>query len=204
MLFSMEKRSKYKALAIITSAGKSSRMGQPKALLPFDENHTFIEQIVATYSEQNIATFVVTNELLAPALAPLVAGAGGFLAPCAKPEWQMIDSLRYGLSCLPVANLPLFIQPVDMPFISAPLLKAMLELVAKKPEAFIVPMTPAGPGHPLLIPPGRLNWLKSPATAGGLKKALSELKEPPLPLAWSDSRLALNINTPEDYKKLGL
>ena len=196
----MEKLSNYKALAIITSAGKSSRMGRPKALLPFDESHTFIEQIVATYSEQNIAALVVTNELLAPALAPLVAGAGGFLAPLAKPEWQMIDSLRYGLSSLPGANLPLFIQPVDMPFVSAPLLNAMLELAAKKPEAFIVPMTPAGPGHPLLIPPCRFNWLTSPDTDGGLIKALRALNEPPLPLAWSDSRPALNINTPEDYK----
>ncbi len=189
----------YLALAIITAAGKSSRMGEPKALLPFKKETTFIEKLVATYRGQHIRPLVVTNETLAPLLAPLVEKAGGELAPKAQAHWQMVDSLRYGLDHLAPLALPLFIQPVDMPFTTPELLMAMLKLAAKEGERFIIPMTPAGAGHPLLVPKSRLSWLKSPATDNGLQKALNELKPPPLWLPWDDSRLALNINTPADY-----
>ncbi|HET9548585.1 MAG TPA: NTP transferase domain-containing protein, partial [Candidatus Binatia bacterium] len=60
--------------AVILSAGESSRMGQPKALLPI-EGETFIGRIVASLKQTQVGKIIVVlghnADQLAAAIGPL-------------------------------------------------------------------------------------------------------------------------------------
>jgi len=45
-------------VAVVLSAGESSRMGRPKALLPID-GQTFIERIVAALKQTTVSKIIV-------------------------------------------------------------------------------------------------------------------------------------------------
>ena len=50
--------------AIVLAAGKSSRMGRPKATLPLDGRDTFLTRIVRTFTEASVDDVVVVVVLL--------------------------------------------------------------------------------------------------------------------------------------------
>ena len=60
--------------AVVLSAGESSRMGRPKALLPI-EGETFIGRIVASLKQTQVGKIIVVlghnSDLLAAAIRPL-------------------------------------------------------------------------------------------------------------------------------------
>lgn len=186
------------ARALITTAGKSSRMGTAKALLPFNQDETFLIHLVNVYVENNIQPLIITNSILAPQLQAAIKPPA-ILAAGANPDWHMIDSLRYGLENLPDRRLPLFIQPVDMPFTNREIILAQLAARREFPKNFIIPETPKGSGHPLLCPPEKFSWIFSPACNQGLQRALTDAENEVYRLKWEDGRLACNINTREDY-----
>ncbi len=62
--------------ALVLAAGRSSRMGRAKALLPLGDGETFLTRIVKTFIEAGVEDVVVVVGHDADAIASASAGSG--------------------------------------------------------------------------------------------------------------------------------
>ncbi len=108
---------------IVLAGGASSRMGSPKALLPF-EGETLLERVVRRVSGLSSDIVVVTGEhVVLPALAP-----GVRVIVDEIPLQGPLAGILYGLRA---ARTDLcFVCSCDLPFLSPRLICALVELAA--------------------------------------------------------------------------
>ena len=186
---------------VILSAGNSGRMGCHKALLQFDESRTFIQQLTGVYHLAGAGQIIV---VCSPALALLLSKSADFfgfpveLVINSNPEAGRFNSLRLGLERINNGNC-CFFQNVDNPFVSVELLTLMHE--SFRGDRAVIPVYSGRPGHPVLL--GR--------------EIIRKILEAPEPNARIDDFLKasgpeyfevlyagvqVNINTPEEYRKL--
>ena len=125
--------------AIILAAGMSKRMNSPKALLPFDARHTFIEKISSSYFDWgcseiivivNIKTASLVRQLESmPALVTLIINE--------HPEFERFYSLKLGLSAVKRSEY-CFFQNVDNPFIDDTILDLLY--ASRSPDTYVSPV----------------------------------------------------------------
>jgi CTP:molybdopterin cytidylyltransferase MocA len=109
--------------AVILAAGASSRMeGKPKALLRDSRNVTYLSRIASTARE---------------------GGAGGIIVVVGAPHADVIKK------ALPRQCTGVLIWPVDVPFVKAATVRALIEHRAGR---IAVPRHQSKGGHPVRIP----------------------------------------------------
>ncbi len=132
-----------KCVLLVLSGGASSRMGQPKALLPWGEG-TWLEHQLESFGQAGLGSCtVVLHQGLSP-LLPESLPAQIILQPDAKKP--MADSIRLGLQHHASADL-LFLLPVDTPAPSAESWKLMAREALMGRDTWAV--LPAEGGHPV-------------------------------------------------------
>src|SRR4029077_1174569 len=137
--------------AVILSAGASSRMGRPKALLPYREG-TFLEHLIQVTRHPRIG---VTR---------VVLGAGAeVIRTIAKldpsvvvinPEWErgQLSSVNAGLRSLVGVDADgIVLCPVDHPLVSARLVSELVERFYENNKAIVVPTYGGRRGHPVIF-----------------------------------------------------
>jgi CTP:molybdopterin cytidylyltransferase MocA len=132
------------AAAIILAAGESSRMGRPKAFLPFRDG-TFLSHIAATlgrYCSPVIAVFGFDADRLSQMAPPGIATVKN-----ADYALGMLTSLQAGLRAVPETRDTVLFTLVDHPAISAATIEALLTCDA----SIAIPRFQGKRGHPVLI-----------------------------------------------------
>lgn len=168
---------------LILAAGRSRRLGQPKALLTID-GRTILENLVAAYAALDSVVVVGSGPVLALRISATLVPA--------DPDGQMIDSIIKGLDHLgPVDAVVL--QPVDAPFTTPAMLLALTAAV-DRPRVLAYD---GAPGHPVLVPAAWLGQVRL-RPQGGLR-ALLEGQQTLVP--WPDPRILADLDTPEDLKR---
>ncbi len=139
---------------VVLAAGRSRRMGRPKALLGTPD--TWIARSVTALREGGCDPVIAVVGPLAEsdfaAIAAAARDAGAAVAENALPKSEQIDSLRCGLRALPAAVVAAVVTPVDLPGIRG-------EDVARLVAAFhrvggapvVVPVFGGRHGHPVLF-----------------------------------------------------
>lgn len=102
-------------IAIILAAGESTRMGQPKALLPAAFGQTFLSQIAERCRKAGLLALVVTG-----AHAKEIRAAHPKIWQVVNRDWKkgQLSSVLTGLRAAALARR-VVIQPVDAPFVLA-------------------------------------------------------------------------------------
>ncbi|MCE9506937.1 MAG: molybdenum cofactor guanylyltransferase [Alphaproteobacteria bacterium] len=163
---------------IVLAGGQSSRMGRNKALLVF-RGLPLVEHMQKTLAEAGIADTYISGTLAGYDTLP-------DREPLAGPARAMARLLqefsgRY--------NRLLFI-PVDMPFMSAGVIRALL---AAPGNVFIK-------GHPL---PNCLLTRRGLPASNAVKGLLEEVSATALEIQGGHEKDFLNLNTPEDWERAG-
>jgi molybdenum cofactor cytidylyltransferase len=185
--------------AIILAAGLSKRMGHDKLNLPFGLNYSFLSNILAgfhTFGSSPVV--VVVNPLSEPQARTISTGTGGATVVVVNdaPEKGRFRSLQLGLREIG-SDFPVFIQNVDNPFVDAVLLQQMLH--AAPDGDFVVPVFNSKGGHPVLLNTVvTLQIIRCSEPSTALNSFLKAYRKVTVPA--TDSRILLNINTPEDYR----
>ncbi|HAP44684.1 MAG: hypothetical protein A2087_13405 [Spirochaetes bacterium GWD1_61_31] len=141
-----------KAACVIPAAGRSSRMGEWKPLLPWGRA-TIIETVIDAVLEAGCQALIVTGYRAAE-LEALLAGRPE-LHTIRNPDWEagMLGSVRYGVRAAAALAEPggaagqggCLILPADMPLLQPCVIKLLLERAAQE--------TATGPDRPLSLFP---------------------------------------------------
>lgn len=138
--------------AIVVAAGLSTRMGQPKQLLPY-AGHTVIEQIVSVLLQCPLAEVVVVTGHERQAIEATLAD---WPVRCVfNPNYkqgEMLSSVQRGLATLLEAKTAAaLIVLSDQPQIEVPVVRRLIEAYQAEPGPLTIPSYQMRRGHPILI-----------------------------------------------------
>ena len=187
---------------IILSAGNSDRMGEHKALLNFDENSTFIEQITNIYIQAGIEQIivVVSNGLYNQIKERRInLKANITLVINEHPELGRFYSLQTGINCAHTGNY-CFFQNIDNPFTSIEVLNSLIQF--RNNADVIIPTFQNKSGHPVLLSNSVIQKILTEKTPDlridEFLKKFNVLKTEVL-----ESSILVNLNSPEGFAKAG-
>ncbi|HSU17281.1 nucleotidyltransferase family protein [Longimicrobium sp.] len=189
---------------IVLAAGRSRRMGQPKAFLRLG-GATFLERTVAALREGGCGEIVVVtgppDEAPAAETAVAAERLGARVAVNPHTGSEQVDSLRAGLRALGEGIAAAAVVPVDVPGIAAATVRAVIDAFEGDPHPPIVqPCDGERHGHPVLF--ARALWpeLMADPLPDGARTVIhahaaqrAEVRVP---------HLAADVDTPEDYRRL--
>lgn len=187
---------------IVLAAGRSRRMGEPKALLSAGDE-TFLQRVVRAMKEGGCAYVVVVTARLDDETARAIAeeaaalDAGIAVNPAARSE--QADSLRVGLRSLPPQAVAAVVAPVDVPDVSGALVRAVIEAHRRTGAPIALPARGGRRGHPVLFDRRVFDQLMTPELPEGARTVIhahaAELAEVPV------DALPADLDTPEEYRR---
>jgi molybdenum cofactor cytidylyltransferase len=183
--------------AVILSAGASSRMGRPKALLPYREG-TFLEHLLEVTRHPRIG------------LQRVVLGAGAeVIRSFAKldpalvvlnPDWErgQLSSIWAGIRSLAGAETDgIVLCPVDHPLVSARLVADLVEKFYAENRAIIVPTYDGRRGHPAIFSSALYEELLAAPEDRGARAVVWAHTADILDVPTDEEGVVLNINDPQ-------
>jgi molybdenum cofactor cytidylyltransferase len=189
--------------AVVLAAGKSTRMGRPKATLPLGPD-TFLTRIVRTLYEAEVEDVVVVLGHEADAIAESLMRTG--LSPRfvinSLYETGQLSSIVAGLRAIdhPGVNAMLMTL-VDAPFVSATTVRAVLERYRATHAPIVRPVQGARHGHPVLIDRSLFDALRAADPGAGAKPIVRAHATASGDLVVEDEGAFLDIDTPDEYAR---
>ena len=136
---------KRKTAGLILAAGRSSRLGQAKALIHIN-GQTVLERLIDVYVQCELEPVVVVTQ---GETYKTIADRDDVDIVLGDPDTQMIDSVILGLEALNKDVQNVVIQPVDAAFTSVEMISALRD---GNPGVTRVLCHEGQPGHPILVP----------------------------------------------------
>ena len=188
--------------AVILSAGESSRMGQPKALLPI-EGETFIGRIVASLKQTQVGKIIVVlghnADQLAAAIGPLPVEI------LINPNYQLgqLSSLQVAVrTLLPDPDCDgVLVHLVDHPYIDASLVDRMIRQFYESKKDIVVPRCRGKRGHPVLFSRRLFGELLDAPMDQGAKAVVNAHGAATLEMETDEEGITVDIDTPELYRQ---
>lgn len=187
---------------LIAAAGRSSRMGRAKALLALD-GETFVGRLADALALAGLSPVVVTLPE-PPGDEPVRAALEGrsvIATRNAFPGEGLSGSVRTALDVAGDVD-GLVLTPVDAPFASAELVRALLEALVARSALAVVPVVDGTRGHPVAFARGAFAALRAASERGGPRGVLADLGDDVVEVPWRDARITRNVNTPRDLEDL--
>lgn len=190
---------------VILGAGASARMGKPKLLLPW-RGTTVIGEILSQWRELGATQIGIVMRPNDAALAAELDRLNFSEAERIKnpqPEQGMFSSIvcaanwsgwRKDISCYAIVL-------GDQPHMRVETLRELINFHAQNADAICQPLAGGKRAHPAILPSSAWAELKS-SNAATLKDFLKLATAARVQCLINDSGLLLDMDTPEDYKRL--
>ena len=186
--------------ALILSAGASSRMGRPKALIPYREG-TFLQHLLDVTRHPKIG---VTRVVLGAGAEGIRAAAK--LDPSAvviNSEWEkgQLSSICAGVRSLAdIETDGIVLCPVDHPLVSAALVSELVEQFYKSGKLIVVPTYNGRRGHPAIFSSALYGELLAAPAEKGARAVVWAHAADVLEVPTEEEGILLNINNPDMLK----
>jgi CTP:molybdopterin cytidylyltransferase MocA len=187
--------------ALILAAGKSTRMGRTKALLPLG-NETFVSRIVRTFRLAGVEDVVVvvghdaarvSEELDRLDVAPRMIVNADY-------ESGQLSSILAGLRAVDRPGVAAALMTlVDVPLVSAETVRAVLMRYRMTSAPVVRPVNGAKHGHPVLIDRQLFGPLRGADPTSGAKPIIRAHASTLGDVEVADEGAFLDIDTPEEY-----
>lgn len=183
--------------AIILAAGKSERMGTPKALLPI-HGRTFLENILNSISQTSIEdVFVVVGHHRKEIEERVKLSSVVF-----NPDYEqgMTTSFQTGIRALSWEASGAFLFLVDHPLVEPKTLESMIERLA--PNRIVIPTFQGRRGHPVLFATEILEEILALPSSEGANSVVRRNPARVVEVPVNEPGILVDIDTPEDFEKM--
>jgi molybdenum cofactor cytidylyltransferase len=189
-------------VAVILSAGESSRMGRPKALLPVD-GQTFIERIVGALARTRVGKIIVILGHDAETLKRRLEHLAVAILVNADYKSGQLSSLQTAVRRLQSDREcdGMLVHLVDHPYISSTLVDTMIERFYESNKLIVVPRYQGKRGHPVIFSRQLFAELLSAPLDQGAKAVVNAHRDETLEIETDDAGIAVDIDTPELYRQ---
>jgi molybdenum cofactor cytidylyltransferase len=195
--------------AIVLAAGKSSRMGRTKALLPAGPSgETFLNRVVRVLREGGAAAIVVVIGGDAAAVRASLPRDEASLAVVENPHFEdgQLSSLHVGLAAVEQRYDDIeaaMVTLVDLPLISPSTVRAVLDTFRAHPQAPLVrPRRDDRYGHPVIFNRSIFGELRRADPLKGAKPVVHAHAAEEVNVDVDDPGAFADIDTPEDYDRI--
>jgi molybdenum cofactor cytidylyltransferase len=183
--------------AVILSAGASSRMGRPKALLPFREG-TFLEHLIEITSDPRIGVKRVVLGSGAEVIRTIAKLKPSMVVLNADWEKGQLSSIRAGLLSLKEIEIDgIILCPIDHPLVSARLVAELVHRFYEDKKAIVLPTYNARRGHPVIFSKALFEELLSAPDDKGARAVVWAHAGDVLEVPTDEEGVILNINDPD-------
>jgi len=184
--------------AILLAAGRSSRMGAFKPLLPFG-NKTVIQCCIDSLREGGVETIVVVLGHRADDLREELTGVSFAVNP--DPDSEMGASIAAGVRELPGDAQATLIALADHPAVPASVVTTVIAEWTQG-SRIVVPTWQGRGGHPVLVDLSFRPELLNLTESGGLRALLESHREAVRRVPVDSPFIARDMDTWDDYRTL--
>ena len=182
--------------AVILSGGASSRMGSPKALLPY-QGRPFLEHLLEVTAHREIGA----RRVVLGAHAEPIAKAVNLKADevVINHEWEkgQLSSIQAALRSLPPETDGILLCLIDHPLISSALVQDLIEQFYKTKKPIVLPLYEGRHGHPVIFSAALYDELLHAPLETGARAVVwahaAEIEE----VRTNEEGCVLNLNDPE-------
>jgi CTP:molybdopterin cytidylyltransferase MocA len=188
--------------AVILAAGRSARMGRPKALLPHrDGQTTFIAYLLSQLRSPRLSHVLVVGREDDDLLREEAARGDAVFVTNHDPDRGQLSSLVAALDALRDEPDAVLVLPVDVPLVSAGVIDAILGRADA--GAAIVRASHRGlHGHPVLFKRSVFSELRQASRSEGAKGVVRSDPARVLDVEVDDPDVLADVDTPQDYERL--
>jgi len=188
---------------LVLAAGESKRMGVPKALLTYGPQ-TFVEIILEKLQQLGIPERivvlgphreVVTAQVTFPEDVTVVENR--------RYQDGQFSSLQCGLREVSVQADGVLVVMVDQPHFPVSVAARMIDALAKTGKAIVVPRCGERRGHPVVYSAALFSEILQLPSTETARTLLHRHRERIGEIQTDDQRVLIDIDTPEDYARLG-
>jgi len=191
--------------AIVLAAGRSSRMGRPKAALPLGDADTFLTRIVRTLLDAGVDDVVIVVGHDADAIVRSFAPSGlpARFAVNRGYDAGQLSSLVTGLGVIDRPGVvAALVTLVDVPLVTAATVRAVVARYRETHAAVVRPTSGTRHGHPLLIDRALFGALRAADPSAGAKSIVRAHATPQGDLAIADEGAFTDIDTSAEYERV--
>lgn len=184
---------------IILAAGGSSRLGEPKQLLPW-RGETFVGTITRNAVESGLSPVVVVTGSHADLVKKAVEDLPVRIVY--NPDWELgqSTSVKVGLQAITEEVGAAMFLLSDQPQVSPMLIRKLVEAHAQTLSSIVAPLIDGHRGNPVIFDRDTFNdFSKLKGDEGG--RGLFS-RYPIEWVEWHDRQMLLDVDTPEDYQRL--
>jgi molybdenum cofactor cytidylyltransferase len=190
--------------AVVLAAGKSTRMGRPKALLPIGRDETFLTHIAGTLREAGADDVVVVlgheADAVAAALGPALPAR---VVVNRNYERGQLSSLLAGLRAIDRPGVQaMLLALVDVPLVTPATVRAVVERHRATGAPVVRPVQGSRHGHPVLIARPLFAALYAADPEEGAKPIVRAHVSPVGDVEVADEGAFLDVDTPEEYARI--
>ncbi len=190
---------------IILAAGRSTRMGRSKALLVTPGGISFVARLIHALAGGGVDGPIVVGRSDDAELQREVDSAGARFVT--NPDADAGGQLSSLLAGLHKADRPgirgLMVTPVDAPMVTPETVSRLIGVFSNTSAPIVRPRYQGRNGHPVIFSRELFDDLRHASPATGAKAVLRAHEDGIVNVDVDDAGVIADIDTPEDYAKLG-
>jgi CTP:molybdopterin cytidylyltransferase MocA len=187
--------------AVILSGGASSRMGSPKALLPY-QGRPFLEHLLEVTSRPEIGVRRVVLGAHAEPIEKAVKLKHDEVVINENWEKGQLSSIQAALRSLQSGTDGILLCLVDHPLVSAALVQDLIQQFYKTKKAIVLPVYQGRRGHPVIFPAKLYDELLRAPQETGARAVVWAHADEVEEVRTNEEGCVLNLNDPDAMQKM--
>lgn len=187
--------------AVILSGGASSRMGSPKALLPY-QGRPFLEHLLEVTNHPKIGVRrVVLGAHAEPIVKAIALNPGEVVV---NEEWEkgQLSSIQAAVRSLPAGTDGMLLCLIDHPLISLGLVDGLIEQFYATQAKVVLPLFEGRRGHPVIFSAALYGELENAPEEVGARSVVWAHRAEVSEYVTMEEGCVLNLNDPLTFERL--